>query len=707
MRALVLGSLLGSVALLAGGCDCGESEVTEILVEIDSDLVVPEELSSLQVRIDSTRGESPSSERLNVTYDVVPSVPGDPGGSVGGSNVRLPVRIGIVPGAADTTVRIEALGSPGTDAGPVRVSASLAFTPGRALLLHLRLPRVCGGVECAEAETCQDQDGTPLCVPEAIFNPPCVLADLGTGRIEGCDPDDGLDAGTGDPCATLVCPPGMDCQVGACVSTDPCLGIRCDEGLVCTGGECADGRLDEDGDGYPIASDCDDRDPDVVPGSVASCSTECGEGTSTCGNGEWLPCTAPDECGCDPGETRAEACGRCGTAERTCTSNGTWGAVSACADEGECVPSSTQTEPCEGGSACSQHSRVCTDACTWAEWSACEDPAECTPSVTESQACGNCGTRERTCSAQCLWGTFGACEGEGVCVPDTSQSQACGNCGSQSRSCSAQCQWGAWGSCGEGVCSPGASESRGCGNCGSQNRSCGGDCNWGAWSACNGEGACTPGATQTQACGDCGTETRTCSAGCGWGAWGACSGQGPCAPGATQACGNCGSRTCTGSCTWGACGGEGVCAAGSTRGCGNCNEGSETCSASCTWSGSCANEPCTPLTTERDYDACCGGGSYRERACSLTCRWDPWMGCCDFDGACELPCEHYPEANCSDCACDHDGVCENSTNGENCGPCLDDCDCPNLCGAGCSDPECCQVCNGVCAGTGCGAIPCN
>jgi len=696
------------LALSSPGCDCGEEEVTEILAQIDSDLTVPDELDSLQVRIESSRGGGPAEERLDVTYQVVASVPGDTGGSVGGTNVRLPVRIGIVPGSrADTVIRVEAVGRPGTDAGEVRVSASLAFSRGRALLLPLHLARVCGGVACGAGETCQDQDGAPRCVPETIFNPPCALADLDTGRIEACIPDTGEDAGS--PCSTLVCPPGTECQAGACVSTDPCLGIICDEGLVCSFGECVDARLDEDGDGYPVSSDCDDHDPDVIPGTVAPCSSECGEGTSTCGNGGWLPCTAPSDCSCTAGETRSEACGRCGSAERACTSEGVWGALGACEGEGDCVPGSSQSERCEGGSACSQHTRVCADTCAWHDWGACEDPGQCVPGATEDRACGNCGSETRACSDQCLWGTFGACEGEGACAPNATEQQACGNCGTQTRSCDAACQWSAWGLCGQGACSPGAAETRSCGSCGLQTRSCADDCNWALWSGCAGEGACAPGATESRACGNCGTQSRVCAADCSWGAWGGCGGEGVCAPGGSGSCGNCGSRTCTAACTWGTCSGEGVCAAGATRGCGNCGGGTETCTAACTWGGVCANEPCTPLSTETEQGPCCANTT-RQRVCSLQCVWETWSDCCDFDAVCDLPCENWQTSGCSDCACDNDFVCEFDTNGENCGPCLHDCNCPDQCGLRCGDPGCCSSCDvGVCTGSGCGggADPCN
>lgn len=65
---------------------------------------------------------------------------------------------------------------------------------------------------------------------------------------------------------------------------------------------------------------------------------------------------------------------------------------------------------------------------------------------------------------------------------------------------------------------------------------------------------------------------------------------GGCIPGTTQACGNCGTQTCTATCGWTACTGQGTCAAGdveyTSAGCtANSNTyASRTCSGTCTWS---------------------------------------------------------------------------------------------------------------------------
>ena len=51
---------------------------------------------------------------------------------------------------------------------------------------------------------------------------------------------------------------------------------------------------DNDGDGHPADEDCDDADPEVIPGSIRLCMSACDCGTETCEDGGWTPCTATD-----------------------------------------------------------------------------------------------------------------------------------------------------------------------------------------------------------------------------------------------------------------------------------------------------------------------------------------------------------------------------------------------------------------------------
>lgn len=75
-----------------------------------------------------------------------------------------------------------------------------------------------------------------------------------------------------------------------------------------------------------------------------------------------------------------------------------------------------------------------------------------------------------------------------------------------------------------------------------------------------------------------------------------------CSPGETQACGNCGTQSCTANFTWGTCSNQGDCTPGDHRelSCGTpCSTETETCSASCQWvEGTCSSgvKPCDSAT---------------------------------------------------------------------------------------------------------------
>ena len=119
------------------------------------------------------------------------------------------------------------------------------------------------------------------------------------------------------------------------------------------------------------------------------------------------------------------------------------------------------------------------------------------------------------------------------------------------------------------------------------------------WKAYSSSGTCTPG--QIEACGLCGT--HTCSANF---IWGACTSQGACTPGATRTT-NCGTRcgteidTCSNTCQWsiGTCGNQGVCTPGATMACCPCGgagcgcTGEALCGSTCGW-GSCQGYQCKP-----------------------------------------------------------------------------------------------------------------
>jgi hypothetical protein len=113
----------------------------------------------------------------------------------------------------------------------------------------------------------------------------------------GGDPDG---EGEGEVCGAVRCPVGYACVDGACLPADGCGEIVCDRGFVCSRGRCEAFGTDGDGDGALIEDDCDDADPEILPGTEIECSTYCGSGTRTCAAGIWTACTAPTECEPDP-----------------------------------------------------------------------------------------------------------------------------------------------------------------------------------------------------------------------------------------------------------------------------------------------------------------------------------------------------------------------------------------------------------------------
>lgn len=72
----------------------------------------------------------------------------------------------------------------------------------------------------------------------------------------------------------------------------------------------------------------------------------------------------------------------------------------------------------------------------------------------------------------------------------------------------------------------------------------------------------------------------------------------------------------------------GDCEAGSTQACGNC--GTQTCSNTCKWT-TCAGQPpmsCSPGTTQFDTVSCTAPNTYVQRTCKDTCTWSSYSATC-------------------------------------------------------------------------------
>lgn len=108
--------------------------------------------------------------------------------------------------------------------------------------------------------------------------------------------------------------------------------------------------------------------------------------------------------------------------------------------------------------------------------------------------------------------------------------------------------------------------------------------------------------TVSRSCGMCGKQEAICEqvgSKLQWSEYGPCSGEaGICTPGSTQACGNCGTQTCSNSCNWGGCTGQPA-------------------------------SSCSPGAVQYTTAGCPGGG-YKNRTCSLTCGWENYSSTCDI-----------------------------------------------------------------------------
>jgi hypothetical protein len=155
-QTIALGSLVGALVSCA-------APRTQIIVVVDTDLVVPTQMGSLRVTVLDPNGNE--SEVRSIT------LAGNAGAQCADSATRycVPLSFLLVPKERrpeSSPVELTVDGVEGSDAlsGRVRVSvrARLAFMPGRTLRLPIFLSSSCQQVVCAAGLTCVE-DG--VCVP--------------------------------------------------------------------------------------------------------------------------------------------------------------------------------------------------------------------------------------------------------------------------------------------------------------------------------------------------------------------------------------------------------------------------------------------------------------------------------------------------------------------------------------------------------------
>lgn len=415
---------LGLCLWWLGLCACGSedgSPATQVIVTVQSDLVVGSELEGVVVEV-----YDPTGARQAASHDF----------ALGEGD--LPLSFAVQQGSADSFLLVTSGYGPDGPGGQttdlVTQRAIVYFKAQRSLLFHVNLARACWGVECTTSESCDGEASPPGCgaVPEATdlpeVQPGQEFAELPgpvTGSGGGTSGDDGsgggiatggrdgATGGAGGGPSEGECTRDTDCDDGLF-----CNGLEvCDAQLVCVPGTvpCAEGEgvdevcdeqvqacvscaeasvtaLDRDNDGYQgIAcggTDCDDDNGEVHPDAVEVCDgidNDCDRNTDGAAAREACEVPEDGQVSCEAGQ----CVGRCNDplffpepaqgdsyacVRRNCANDDTivCGADNFCTGTARCDPedeaADTQgcvagTPPCAENQVCDAAARSC-DACS-------------------------------------------------------------------------------------------------------------------------------------------------------------------------------------------------------------------------------------------------------------------------------------------------------------------------------------------------------
>ncbi len=357
-----------AVLLLAGAPACS-SPPTQLLVVVNTDIVVPRDMRLVRATVRNLD----NGEETFTTFSV------NARGAAMTSEVELPFSFGVVPTGGDASRRvaviIEGFRTDPSGTPIVTRRANTGFLEGKTLLLPMFLYASCVDVDCMSADlTCidgrcesarADPAGLHEVVPGHEFDDAGATPITDGGGMDARLPDAGapeggtLDAGLPDAGPIDGGPTGCT-DSAECDDHDPCNGVE-----TCTGGECLAGT----------APSCDDGVTCTVDScSGSGCQHVTNDGACTAGPGGrcdvMLDCqyTTCDGATCTAGPCQSAMCDAGGVCRRMTT----------CAAGEMCCGGTCAPAGCNDGNPCTIDSCETTGCLNAPNTAACDDGDYCT-----------------------------------------------------------------------------------------------------------------------------------------------------------------------------------------------------------------------------------------------------------------------------------------------------------------------------------------
>ncbi|NOY91745.1 MAG: hypothetical protein GXP55_11165 [Deltaproteobacteria bacterium] len=384
--------VLAYLVLLVPALPACSSDLTQLVVVVDTDMAIPDDIDMVRVDVRGPSGESASEQQ-----DL-------------GAGASLPLTLGVRPASSALgPIRVSAVGlRNGLEV--VRQTAIVSLVRGETRMLRLMLSADCAGAACSGGRTCVRgacSDQPTQTEPWSGEPPPRDAgagADSSAGLDSGLDAslDSGLDAGD---CIDLGCDDGNECTDDLCTSRG-CEhapnASPCDDGVFCNGFDvCADGACQPGADDpCPPPTTCDEASrvclgcrSDSDCGDANPCTNDlCVDGscmypdnTNACDDGD--PCSVGDACAggsCQPGPRLECNDGNRYTVD-SCVGGSCVNTCATCTSEGSCAAGTASTACGTGGGVCRN----------------CNDGNECTIDSCGGAACSNLN---RVAGAPCVGG---------------------------------------------------------------------------------------------------------------------------------------------------------------------------------------------------------------------------------------------------------------------------------------------------------------